>query len=81
MSRLKTPGYQRNASANYKTKHDVIQVTLDLGEREKLRSVGIDNNVIRDMIRTEYKKRKAEADQEKLTAPDDPLPDWFTSPY
>lgn len=57
MAKIKTSSYQLRASANYKKKHDQLQVALDLGERDKLREVGIDNTVIRELIREEYRKR------------------------
>ena len=53
----KTPEYTRRAINSYHAKHDRLQLTLDLGELERLRSVGLDNDGIRELIRKEYAKR------------------------
>ena len=54
---LKTPDYTRRAVKNYRDKHDFLNITLDKGEIEQFKSVGMDVSTIRDLIRDEYKKR------------------------
>ena len=86
----KTPEYTRRAQANYLAKKDKLQITLEKGEREKLAQVGLDNDGIRELIRSEYKRRSASAssdpgkatdDQNSKPESNDDLPEWFTSPY
>lgn len=57
MAKPKTPTYVKRAYDNYRAKKDTIQLYADLGERDKFRSVGLDNATILEIIREEYRKR------------------------
>jgi hypothetical protein len=62
MAKPKTSSYQKRANDNYRSKHELIQLQLDLGERESFREVGMDNTTIRDAIRaiSDYVKATGE---------------------
>lgn len=53
----KTPEYTKRAVDNYRSNHDFINLTIDLGEKQKWLDVGIDNKAIIEIVRAEYEKR------------------------
>ena len=65
MAKLKTPEYTRKAINEYNSKHDRITLTLDLGEKDNFKSVGMDADEIRRILREEYEKRAAEQAEKK----------------
>jgi hypothetical protein len=71
---LKTADYTRRASKNYRDKHDYMNITLEKGEADKFRSVGINPSVIRELIRAEYKRRTGET-EEATNSPEPFMPE------
>ncbi len=58
----KTKIYTKKAVDNYRTKHDFLNLTLDLGVKDRLKNVGLDNKTIVILIIKELEKREKTAE-------------------
>lgn len=58
----KMPDYILKAAANYRKKHDIVSLNFEVGEREQLRAVGLDNPECVRILRAELKRRQAAAE-------------------
>lgn len=54
----KTKSYTKKAVDNYRTKHDFLNLTLDLGIKDRLKAVNLDNKSIVELIIKELEKRE-----------------------
>ena len=54
----KTKIYTKKAVDNYRNKHDFLNLTLDLGVKDRLKAVDLDNKTIVNMIIKELEKRE-----------------------
>lgn len=72
---LVTRDYTRKAAKAYRDRHDMLSLTLDNGERERFRSVGLDNKTIIEILRAEYEKRTGESSRTQNTeTTNNPMP-------
>jgi hypothetical protein len=57
----KTPDYTRRAIDKYNSDHERMQLTFRKGEKDLMKSVGMDTKEIVRIIRAEYEKRAQKA--------------------
>lgn len=62
----KTKAYTKKAIDNYRSQHDFINLTMDLGIKERLKNVGIDNKIICSLIIKELEKREKTAENSDI---------------
>ena len=61
MNENKTPEYVKKSVNKYRDKHDIIQLTLEKGLKDRLKAAGISTADIRELIMNELEKRENNA--------------------